>query len=124
MIRRQVGRLADLVADRFTTEVWAAAANAGRTDELTPLLRRDRLLLIQAAASLLTDELGRALLAASVTAPAGERLRAALEEVRVGATANPAGRAERPRSWTGRTPRLFYLLGDPLGIDRPVKQSN
>ena len=97
-IRRRLGGLADVVVERFATEVWAPAVDAGRTDEVTPLLRRDRLLLIQAAASLLTDELGRALLAASATAPDSGRLRAAVEGVRVGAVADGAGRVERRRS--------------------------
>lgn len=97
-IRRRLGGLANMVVERFATQVWAAAVDAGRTDEVTPLLRRDRLLLIQAAASLLTDELGRALLAASATAPDGGRLRAAVEEARVGAVADGAGRVERRRS--------------------------
>ena len=97
-VRQRLRGLADMVVERFATEVWAAAVDAGRTDQVTPLLRRDRLLLIQAAASLLTDELGRALLAASATAPDGGRLRAAVEEVRVGAVADGAGRVERRRS--------------------------
>jgi DNA-binding transcriptional MerR regulator len=97
-LRRRLAGLADVVAERFAAGVWAAAVDAHRIEEVTPLLRRDRLLFIQAAASVLTDELGRALLAASATAPAGERLRAALAEVRVGAVADGAGRAERRRS--------------------------
>jgi len=96
--RRQLARLADMLAERFATAVWAPAVEAGRTDQVTPLLRRDRLLLIQAAASLLTDQLGRALLAASATVPAGERLRAAIQEVRVGALTDAGGRVERRRS--------------------------
>jgi DNA-binding transcriptional MerR regulator len=96
-IRTRLGGLADVLAERFTTGVWAEAVDAGRTGEVAPMLRRDRLLLIQAAASVLTDELGRALLAASATAPAGERLRAALDEVRVGAMADAAGRVEPSR---------------------------
>jgi DNA-binding transcriptional MerR regulator len=94
-IRRRLGGLADVVAERFAAGVWAPAVSDGRTDELPPLLHRDRLLLIQAAASLLTHELGRALLEVAESAPAGERLRDAIEGVRVGAIADAAGRAER-----------------------------
>jgi hypothetical protein len=97
-IRRRLGGLADVVAERFAAGVWAPAVSAGRTDELPPLLHRDRLLLIQAAASLLTHELGRALLEVAASAPAGERLHDAIEGVRVGATADAGGRTERRRS--------------------------
>ena len=97
-VRRQLGRLAATLAERFASDVWAPAVEAGRTGEMAPLLRRDRLLLIQAAASLLTDELGRALIAASAAAPGGEQLRAAVREVRVGALADADGRVERRRS--------------------------
>ena len=54
--------------------------------------------LIQAVASILTDELGKALMGIAATSPAGNRLRAALEGVRVGAVADGDGRVERRRS--------------------------
>jgi hypothetical protein len=97
-IRRRLSGLAEVVAERFAAGVWAPAVSTGRIDELQPLLHRDRLLLIQAAASLLTHELGRALLEVAARAPAGERLRDAIEGVRVGAMADAAGRVERRRS--------------------------
>jgi len=97
-VRRRLRGLAEMVAGQFVTGVWMPAVDSGRSDEVTPLLRRDRLLLIQAVASILTDELGKALMDVAATSPAGNRLRAALEGVRVGAVADGDGRVERRRS--------------------------
>jgi len=52
-------------------------------------------MLLQGAASTLADRLGGALAERSGTASDGGRLRAALDEIRVGAFADAAGRIHR-----------------------------
>ncbi len=67
----------------------------GRADAFTPVLRRGRLLLLQGLASMFADQLGEALLARAETDPLrGGVLRAAIEEIRVGAVADAAGHIE------------------------------
>ena len=85
------GKLADLIVAR----IWEPIAAAGRAGELPDRLRRGRPLLLQGAASTLADRLGGALAARAGTARDGDRLRAALDEVRVGAFADAAGRIHR-----------------------------
>ena len=94
-IRDRLGGLADVVAQRFVEGMWTPALAAGRGGDLAPLLRRDRLLLVQAAASLLAHELGRALLATAADDPAGQQLRRAVQTTRVGAVFDASGAPDR-----------------------------
>jgi DNA-binding transcriptional MerR regulator len=96
-LRRHVAALApalaDVIADRLILPLLAAGR---KPDELAPLLQRGRLLLIQAAASMLTDQLGAALLASAARGEraadgSGEALRAVVEQIRIGAVADAAG---------------------------------
>lgn len=75
--REQAAAVVEVVVDR----VWK---NGGNTEATRQLARRGRFLLAQAAASVLTDELGRALLAAAGT-PAGRGLDELADQIRVGA---------------------------------------
>jgi hypothetical protein len=59
------------------------------------LLRRGRPLLLQGAASTLADRLGAALAERADAAVDGGRLRAALDDIRVGAVADSAGMIHR-----------------------------
>jgi len=70
-------------------------AAAGRASELPGLLRRGRLLLLQGAASVLLDQLGEALSGQAAAARHGDELRAALDEIRIGAVADAAGTIHR-----------------------------
>jgi DNA-binding transcriptional MerR regulator len=83
-IRDRLGGLADIVADRFVEGIWAPALAAGRGADMEPLLRRDRLLLVQAAASLLAHELGRALLATGANDDRGRQLQRAIQATQIG----------------------------------------
>jgi DNA-binding transcriptional MerR regulator len=85
------GKLADLIVAR----IWEPIAAAGRAGELPDRLRRGRPMLLQGAASTLADRLGGALAERAGTARDGDRLRAALDEVRVGAFADAEGRIHR-----------------------------
>jgi DNA-binding transcriptional MerR regulator len=84
-------KLADLIADR----VWEPVSATSRVGELPDLLRRARPLLLQGVASTLMDRLGAALAERAETTGDGGRLRAALEEIRVGAVADSAGTIHR-----------------------------
>ena len=85
------GKLADLIVER----IWAPISATSRAVELPDLLRRGRPLLLQGAASTLADRLGAALAEHADTAADGGRLRAALDEIRVGAIADSAGTIHR-----------------------------
>ena len=87
------GQLADLIIAR----IWEPAMAAGRAGELPDLLRRGRPLLLQGAASTLADRIGAALAERAGTATDGDRLRAILDEIRVGAVADSAGTIHRAR---------------------------
>ena len=87
--------LAGKLAEEIVTRIWEPLSAAGRAGELSDLLRRGRFLLLQGAASTLADRLGGALAERAGTARDGDRLRAALDEVRVGAFADAAGRIHR-----------------------------
>jgi DNA-binding transcriptional MerR regulator len=88
---RLAGKLADLIVER----IWEPITAAGRAGELPDRLRRGRPLLLQGAASTLADRLGEALAERAGTVGGGGRLLAALDEVRVGAVADSAGRIHR-----------------------------
>jgi DNA-binding transcriptional MerR regulator len=85
------GKLADLIVAR----IWEPITAAGRAGELPDRLRRGRPLLLQGAASTLADRLGAALAERAGTVGDGGPLLAALDEVRVGAVADSAGRIHR-----------------------------
>jgi DNA-binding transcriptional MerR regulator len=92
VLRDGLGVLADSVADRVIDHVLAPLCEQGRVAEFAPMLRRGRLLLLQGAVSIFADRLGEALLSRADRDPAvGDPLRAAIEEVRVGAFADADG---------------------------------
>jgi len=84
-------KLADLIVDRVLDPVPAGS----RAVRLPDLLRRGRPLLLQGAASTLADRLGTALAQRADTADDGGHLRAALDEIRVGAVVDSAGMISR-----------------------------
>jgi hypothetical protein len=84
-------KLADMIVDRILAPVSASS----RAGELPDLLWRGRPLLLQGAASTLADRLGTALAERAETTGDGGRLRAALDDIRVGAVANSAGTIHR-----------------------------
>ncbi len=90
-----LGALARKLADLIVERVWEPVSAAGRAGELPDLLRRGRPLLLQGAASTLADRLGAALAGRAGTASDGDRLLAAIDEIRVGAVADSAGTIHR-----------------------------
>jgi DNA-binding transcriptional MerR regulator len=92
-----LGGLARELADLIVERVWEPVSATSRAAELPDLLRRGRSLLLQGAASTLADRLGAALSAAG----GGDRLRAALDEVRVGAIVDSAGKIHRQQGEVG-----------------------
>jgi DNA-binding transcriptional MerR regulator len=84
-------KLADLIVDR----IWAPFSAADRAGELPDLLRRGRPLLLQGTATTLADRLGPALGERADTMGDGDRLRAVLDDIRVGAIADSAGTIHR-----------------------------
>jgi DNA-binding transcriptional MerR regulator len=90
-----LGTLAGKVADLIVERIWEPITAAGQVGELPDRLRRGRPLLLQGAASMLADRLGAALAERAGTVADGGRLLAALDEVRVGAVADSAGRIHR-----------------------------
>jgi len=84
-------KLADLIVDR----IWEPVSATSRAAELPDLLRRGRPLVLQGVASTLADRLGAALAERADTAGDGGRLRAALDQVRVGAVVDSAGTIHR-----------------------------
>jgi DNA-binding transcriptional MerR regulator len=86
-------KLADMIVDRILAPVSASS----RAGELPDLLWRARPLLLQGAASTLADRLGTALAERADTTGDGGRLRAALDDIRVGAVANSAGTIHRQK---------------------------
>ena len=86
-------KLADMIVDR----IWAPVSATSRAGELPDLLRRGRPLVLQGAASTLADRLGTALAERADATGDGGRLRAALDDIRVGAVANSAGTIHREK---------------------------
>ncbi len=94
-LRAGLGELAEAVTGHVVDHVLEPLRLQGRADAFTPVLRRGRLLLLQGLASMFADQLGEALLARAETDPLrGGVLRAAIEEIRVGAVADAAGHIE------------------------------
>jgi hypothetical protein len=91
-MRTGLGELAESVADHIVEDVLEPLRSQGRVDAFAPVLRRGRLLLLQGLASMFADRLGEALLARAEADPLrGDALRAAIEEIRIGAVADAAG---------------------------------
>jgi DNA-binding transcriptional MerR regulator len=90
-----LGALARKVADLIVDRIWEPVPAAGRAADLPDLLRRGRPLVLQGVASTFADRLGAALAERAETAGDGGRLRAALDEIRVGAVADAAGTIHR-----------------------------
>jgi DNA-binding transcriptional MerR regulator len=84
-------QLAGLIVER----IWAPVSATSRAGELPDLLRRGRLLLLQGVASTLADRLAAALGERASTTGDGGRLRAALDDMSVGAVADSAGTIHR-----------------------------
>jgi DNA-binding transcriptional MerR regulator len=90
-----LGALAGKLADLMVERIWEPVSATSRAGELPDLLRRARPLVLQGAASTLADRLGAALAERADTTPDGGALRAALDEIRVGAIADSAGTIHR-----------------------------
>jgi DNA-binding transcriptional MerR regulator len=95
-LRRHLSSLAEIVADAIADRLLPALQAEQNPGELVPLLQRGRMLLIQGSASLLADALAAALLRRSAGADGGAELRAAIEEIRVGAVADGFGTIAYP----------------------------
>jgi DNA-binding transcriptional MerR regulator len=94
-LSQDLAALADKLAGLIVTGVWERVSASGRASELPDLFRRGRLLILQGAASTLADRLAAALAGRAATAANGDRLLAALDEIRVGAVADAAGTIHR-----------------------------
>ena len=106
VLTAELGALARTIAGLITGRIWPSAATSAA--DLTGLLQRGRPLLLQAVASTLADRLGTAL-AERAEAAGDARLRAALDDIRVGAVTDSAGHdppAERLRVKSGRRGRM------------------
>jgi len=91
-VRRELAALAEVISDILVERLLPASPG-----NLAPMLQRARMLLLQGAASTLTDQLGAALIKRSAGHEGGAALRAALEQIRVGAVADSAGRIRSAR---------------------------
>ena len=90
-----LGTLARTLADLIVEHIWEPVSAAGHAGELPDLLRRGRPLVLQATATTLADRLGAALGERAEAAGDGGRLRAALDDIRVGVVADSAGTMHR-----------------------------
>jgi hypothetical protein len=90
-LRRELSSLAETIADLIADRLLPALQNGHNAGELVPLLQRGRHLLLQGAASLLADSIAAALLRRSGGADGGAALRAAIEQIRIGAVADGSG---------------------------------
>ena len=96
-LRREISSAASAVADILADRLILPPLRSGQPpEELAPMLRRGRLLLMQGAASTLADQLGAALLKRADSADQagstdGQALRAVLEQVRIGVFSDAAG---------------------------------
>ena len=96
-LRDHLGALADTIAQQIIERIWAPLTEKGRLQDIAPLLRRGRLLLLQGAVSTLAGQLGGALLREAGQLPNGEVLRDTIEAVRVGVITDTAGNLEHRR---------------------------
>jgi DNA-binding transcriptional MerR regulator len=90
-----LGVLAGKLADLIVRRIWEPVAASSRAGELPDLLRRGRPLVLQGAASVVADRLGAALAERADATGDGGRLRAALDDIRVGVIADSAGTIHR-----------------------------
>jgi DNA-binding transcriptional MerR regulator len=90
-----LGALAGKLAGLLVGRVWDPVSATSRAGQLPDMFRRGRPLLLQGAASTLADRLGAALEEYADTAGDGGRLRAALDDIRVGAITDSAGTIHR-----------------------------
>ena len=90
-----LGTLAGKLADLIVGRIWDPVSATSRAGQLPDMLRRGRPLLLQGAASTLADRLGAALAEYADTVDDGGRLRAALDDIRVGAITDSAGTIHR-----------------------------
>jgi len=90
-----LGALARKLADLIVERIWEPISATGRAAELPDLLRRGRPLVLQGTASTLADRLGAAMGERADTAADGGRLRAALDDIRIGVVADSAGTIHR-----------------------------
>ena len=88
VLTAELGALARTIAGLITDRIWPSAATSA--GELTGLLQRGRPLLLQGVTSTLADRLGAALAERAEAAGDG-RLRAALDDIRVGAVTDSEG---------------------------------
>jgi DNA-binding transcriptional MerR regulator len=94
-LRAGLGELAEGVTSRVVDDVVEPLRSQGHADAVAPVLRRGRLLLLQGLASIFADQLGEALLARAEIDPLRSGvLRAAVDQIRVGAVADAAGHIE------------------------------
>jgi DNA-binding transcriptional MerR regulator len=96
-LRDQLDGLATTIANRVIDDIWEPRATTDDTVDLDAFLRRGRVLLLQAAASVLADRLGDALSRRAATATADGELRAGIERIRVGAIVDGRGNLEPRR---------------------------
>ena len=90
-----LGTLAGKLADLIVGRIWDPVSATSRAGQLPDMLRRGRPLLLQGTASTLADRLGAALAEYADTADDGGWLRAALDDIQVGAIADSAGTIHR-----------------------------
>jgi len=95
-LRSQLSSVADAIADLIAGRLLPTLQHAHNADDLVPLLQRGRLLLLQGAASTLADRLAAALMRRSDDTDRGTALRAAIEQIRVGAVSDSAGNIRHP----------------------------
>jgi DNA-binding transcriptional MerR regulator len=95
VIADDLDALARKVAGLIVDRIWEPVSAADRAANLPDLLRRGRPLVLQGVASTFADRLGAALAERAETTGDGGRLRAALDEIRVGAVADAAGMIHR-----------------------------
>jgi DNA-binding transcriptional MerR regulator len=92
-MRDELDALAKLIVGQLIDPMWSGRleGEGGGVGDVQSILRRGRLLLLQGVVSVLADRLGDALMTAAETAPHGDRLREALDGVRVGAVLDGRG---------------------------------
>jgi DNA-binding transcriptional MerR regulator len=90
-LRRELSSVAETIADLIADRLLPALEDGQNAGELVPLLQRGRHLLLQGAASLLADSIAAALQRRSGGADSVAALRAAIEQIRIGAVADGSG---------------------------------
>jgi DNA-binding transcriptional MerR regulator len=90
-LRGRLSSLAETIADMIADRLLPTLHDGQNPGDVVPFLLRGRLLLLQAAASTLADRLGAALTQRSAGTGDATALRAALDQVRVGAVADGSG---------------------------------